>query len=228
MPHAVARLRAERVARSRKPFIARGSGSARCPRCRVPVAFCLCALRPEIQTRAGMCLLMHDAEPMKPTNTGWLVADIVVDTEAFGWSRTHADPRLLALLRDPQRMPYVVFPADGVAAGRVVHEVEPPPGRRPFFVLLDGTWAAASRMFRASPYLDSLPVLSFAPGEVSRYRLRRARREGQLCTAEVAALCLRLAGEHDAAAALDGWLDAFVARTESARRGGAAGPIHPC
>jgi DTW domain-containing protein YfiP len=222
MPHAVARLRAERVARSRRPFLARGSGSARCPHCRVPATFCLCALRPTVPTRAGMCLLMHDAEPMKPTNTGWLVADVVADTEAFGWARTHADPRLVALLRDPQRMPYVVFPADGAAPERVVHEVETPPGRRPLFVLLDGTWAAARRMFRASPYLDSLPVLSFAPAQVSRYRLRRARREGQLCTAEVAALCLRLAGEAQAARALDDWLDAFVARTEEARRGGAA------
>ncbi len=220
MPHAVARLRAERVARSRKPFVARGSGSARCPECRVPVGFCLCALRPEVATRAGMCLLMHDAEPMKPTNTGWLVADVVADTEAFEWARTYADPRLLDLLRDPRWTPYVVFPADDSVAGRVVHQVETPPGRRPLFVLLDGTWAAARKMFRASPYLDALPVLSFAPAEVSRYRLRRARREEQLCTAEVAALCLRAAGEDDAARALDGWLDAFVARTEDARRGG--------
>ena len=221
MSHAVARLRAERVARSRKPFVARGSGSVRCPECRVPAAFCLCALRPSVPTRAGMCLLMHDAEPMKPTNTGWLVADVVADTEAFGWSRTHADPRLLALLSDPRWAPYVVFPADGVAPGRVVHRVETQHERRPLFVLLDGTWAAARRMFRASPYLDPLPVLSFAPEQVSRYRLRRARREEQLCTAEVAALCLRLAGEDEAARALDGWLDAFVARTERARRGGA-------
>jgi DTW domain-containing protein YfiP len=220
MLHAVARLRAERVARSRKPFVARGSGSARCAGCRVPAAFCLCALRPSVPTRAGMCLLMHDAEPMKPTNTGWLVADVVADTEAFGWARTHADPRLLALLSDPRWTPYVVFPADGAAEGRVVRDAETTAGRRPLFVLLDGTWAAASRMFRASPYLDSLPVLSFAPEQVSRYRLRRASREGQLCTAEVAALCLRLAGEDEAARALDGWLDAFVARTEDARRGG--------
>ena len=223
MSHAVARLRAERIARSRKPFVARGSGSARCPECRVPVAFCLCALRPSVPTRAGMCLLMHDAEPMKPTNTGWLVADVVADTEAFAWARTYADPRLLELLRDPQWTPYVVFPADGVPPGRVVNDVAIAQGRRPLFVLLDGTWAAARRMFRASPYLDALPVLSFAPGEVSRYRLRRSPRDGQLCTAEVAALCLRLAGEPAAARALDGWLDAFVARTEDARRGGVSG-----
>ncbi|HHJ4328277.1 TPA: DTW domain-containing protein, partial [Klebsiella pneumoniae] len=31
MPHAVARLRAERLARSRKPFLARGARGPRCP-----------------------------------------------------------------------------------------------------------------------------------------------------------------------------------------------------
>src|SRR2546430_9770674 len=34
MSHAVARLRAERLARSNKPFIARGSRAERCPDCR--------------------------------------------------------------------------------------------------------------------------------------------------------------------------------------------------
>ena len=45
-------------------------------------------MRPQLATRAGFCLLMHDAEPLKPTNTGWLIADAVRDCEAFGWART--------------------------------------------------------------------------------------------------------------------------------------------
>ena len=49
-----------------------------------------------------MCLLMHDVEPMKPSNTGWLIADVIDDTTAFAWSRTEVDPELLRLLADPQ------------------------------------------------------------------------------------------------------------------------------
>ena len=41
---------------------------------------------------------MHKSEPMRPSNTGWLVADVVEDTHAFAWSRTQPDPRLLANL----------------------------------------------------------------------------------------------------------------------------------
>ncbi|KAI1692675.1 DTW domain-containing protein [Ditylenchus destructor] len=69
----------------------------------------MCAIRPSVATRAGVCLIMADIEPLKPTNTGWLVADVVADTFAFGWARTEVDPALLALLNDPQWQPYVVF-----------------------------------------------------------------------------------------------------------------------
>ena len=92
-PHAVARLRAERLARSARPFLARGGPSGeRCPGCRLRPSHCLCALRPQISTRAGFCLLMADTEPLKPSNTGWLVADVVADTFAFGWARTEVPP----------------------------------------------------------------------------------------------------------------------------------------
>ena len=132
---------------------------------------------------------MADIEPLKPSNTGWLVADMVADTWAFGWARTVVDPALPALLADPQWQPYLVFPGEFVAAGRVVTDVQPAePGsiKRPLFVLLDATWPEARKMFRKSPYLDHLPVLSLQSAQLSRYRLRRARRADHFCTSEVA------------------------------------------
>src|SRR3954470_1785736 len=126
MPHAVSLLRAARLARSAKPFVARGGSTReRCGGCRLPLAHCMCALRRRVPTRAGVCLLMADIEPLKPTNTGWLVADVVPDTFAFGWARTETDAGLLALLDDPQWQPFVVFPGEYAAPERVVHEVLP-------------------------------------------------------------------------------------------------------
>jgi DTW domain-containing protein YfiP len=162
---------------------------------------------------------MHSAEPMKTSNTGWLVADVVADTHAFTWSRTEPDPRLLALLADPERQPYVVFPHGTAAPEREVRAVAPATDRRPLFVVLDSTWAEARKMFHRSPYLDRFPVLGVTSERPSRYRLRCTRNAADLCTAEVAALCLRLAGEPAAADALDGWLDAFVGLTMRLRAG---------
>ncbi len=211
-PHAVSRLRTERLARSAKPFLARGGiKGERCPGCRLVPSHCMCAVRPVVPTRAGMCLLMADIEPLKPSNTGWLIADMVPDTFAFGWARTEVDPALLALLADPQWQPYVVFPGEFVEPERVVNEVQlAPSGKRPLFILLDATWPEARKMFRKSPYLNALPVLSLHPEQVSRYKLRRSRRDDHFCTSEVASLCLDLAGETHAAHTLQAYLDVYT------------------
>ena len=213
-PHAVSRLRSERLARSAKPFLARGGPKGeRCAGCRLVPSHCICALRPQVPTRGGVCLLMADIEPLKPSNTGWLIADVVADTFAFGWARTEVQPGLLALLADPQWQPYVVFPGEFVAPERVVTQVAPADaldGKRPLFILLDATWPEARKMFRKSPYLDRFPVLSLAPEQISRYQLRRSRRDDHFCTSEVASLCLELAGEAQAAQVLDAYLDVFT------------------
>jgi DTW domain-containing protein YfiP len=239
MPHAVSLLRAARLARSTKPFLARGGFKReRCAGCRLLPSHCMCALRPAVPTRSGVCLLMADIEPLKPTNTGWLIADVVADTFAFGWARTETDPALLALLCDPQWQPYLVFPGEYVAAERVVHKVQeqayvlgqeleheisqarqtsaavgclcPGSAKRPLFILLDATWGEARKMFRKSPYLDALPVLSLQPDQLSQYKLRRSRRDDHFCTSEVASLCLSLAGEEHAAQTLETYLAVFT------------------
>lgn len=211
-PHAVSRLRTARLARSVKPFMARGGiKGERCAGCRLLPSHCVCSLRSVVPTRAGMCLLMADIEPLKPSNTGWLIADVVPDTWAFGWSRTEVDPGLLALLADPQWQPYVVFPGEFVSPERVVHAVSPPDaGKRPLFIFLDATWAEARKMFRKTPCLDGLPVLSLQPEQISGYQLRRSRRDDHFCTSEVASLCLELAGEAHAAHTLQAWLEVYT------------------
>ncbi len=246
-PHAVSVLRSARLARSAKPFLARGGPrGARCSGCRLVPSHCLCALRPTVATRAGVCLIMADIEALKPSNTGWLIADVVADTFAFGWARTQVEAGLLDLLADPRWLPVLVFPAEFVAPGRQVITTlprspqalgaEPAPSdlpaatdtprlgdhafaalssgadsaKRPLFVLLDATWPEARKMFRKSPYLNALPVLSLQPGQVSRYRLRRSKRDDHFCTSEVAGLCMELAGDLLAARTLEAYLDVFT------------------
>ena len=220
MPHAVSLLRTARLARTTSPLTAHdGFKRERCGGCRLAPTHCMCALRPSVDTRAAVCLLMADIEPLKPTNTGWLIADVVADTFAFTWSRTAPDPALLALLSDPGWDPYVVFPGEYTAPERVVRAVQAAPvgagGRggavtRPLFILLDGTWSEARKMFGRSPYLNAMPVLSLAPDSSSQYRLRRSRCSEHFCTSEVAALCMGLAGDTAAGETLDAYLGVFT------------------
>ncbi len=200
--NAVLRLRAERLARATRPFLARGNRVRRCQRCLLPLKRCLCSVIQPQAARSRFCLVMYDTEPMKPSNTGRLIADILPDTLAFAWSRTAPPSEMLALLREPQWQPMVVFPASFANADRQVINTPPDNGKTPLFIMLDGTWSEARKMFRKSPWLDSFPVISVELDRLSDYRLREAHARDHYCTAEVASALLSLAGDDAAARGL--------------------------
>ena len=207
--NAVLRLRTQRLAKSTRPYLARGSRVIRCQGCLLPKRNCLCShISPQPAT-SRFCLVMFDTEPLKPSNTGRLIADVLPETQAFMWSRTDVDPALLAAIADPTRQAYVVFPGSFVQPPREVFTSLPPEGKPPLFIMLDGTWNEARKMFRKSPWLDALPVMSLNVTAPSRYTLREAHGEGQHCTAEVAAALLEQAGDLAAAQALQQHFDRF-------------------
>ncbi|WP_421550641.1 tRNA-uridine aminocarboxypropyltransferase [Kluyvera intermedia] len=199
--NAVLRLRAERLARATRPFRARGNRVRRCQRCLLVTGYCLCNTIVPHPANSRFCLVMFDTEPMKPSNTGRLIADILPLTDAFQWSRTEPPQALLDLVKNPDYQPMVVFPSSYAGPERQVLSA-PPSGKPPLFIMLDGTWPEARKMFRKSPWLDNLPLISVDLSRVSAYSLREVHAEGQYCTAEVAIALLDLAGDTGAATAL--------------------------
>ena len=235
--HAVHRLHQFRKSLSTTTYKARGQRVNRCDLCRLAKAYCICSIAPDkstIITNAGFLLLMYDTEVLKPSNTGKLIADLIPDTFAFLWSRTIKNDELLTVLDDQKWQPFVVFPKEYADNTRQVHsrKVVCGEGKRPLFIMLDGSWREAKKMFRKSPYLDKFPLVSFDPkeflkdknlfekelisesefspvGENSRYTVRKTALEHQFSTAEVAARVLEMSGEKDNAHLLDLWFDVF-------------------
>ena len=213
--HSVHQLYQYRKSLSTTEFRARGQRVKRCEQCRLSVDYCICQHVPETTSNAGFVLLMYDTEVLKPSNTGRLIADLIEDTYAFLWSRTEPNQELLELLKQDQWQPFVVFPEQYADADRKVYKgkIKCQPGKRPLFIMLDGSWREAKKMFRKSPYLAGLPMVSFDPaslnGETSRYQIRNSALDNQLATAEVAARILSLAGEGENAQLLDLWFDVF-------------------
>ncbi|WP_110666469.1 tRNA-uridine aminocarboxypropyltransferase [Salinicola halophilus] len=209
----------------RREFKARGSFVERCDGCRLPVLNCLCPFRVTATSDAQVWLLTHPLEHNKPTNTGRLIADVLSTTETFSWQRTAPDERLLAKLADRRYVPFVVFPDDQPDyQHRVVDEravtIAKQDGFIPVFILIDGTWRQARRIFRRSPYLDGLPVLPLHSERLTRYRLRKPASAAHLCTAEVAAELLRKSGDTLAGDVLDDYFDAFNDSYAASRRHG--------
>lgn len=212
--HHVHKLAAERLAQSTKPFKARGGRLIRCDYCMLSTEFCICSHQPTVQSSAAFMLIMFDYEMIKPSNTGRLIADVVPDTFAFKWSRTEPNADMLAILQDEQWQPFIIFPEEYVVERARVHEgpVCVPEGKRPLYILLDGSWREAKKIFKKSDWLQSLPVISFDPDIVSQYQIRTAAKDNQLATAEVASLVLELHGEQHNSDILSCWFDVFRER----------------
>lgn len=193
----------------------------RCPGCQLPELNCLCPYRVEAQSHSQVWLLTHPYEHFKPTNTGRLIRDVLPETRVFTWYRTTPDPELLALLADPRYAPFIIFPddqpdyahrvvgMDAVADYQHGDNEKEDKEKIPVFIILDGTWRQARRMFRRSAYLANLPVLPLASERQTRYRLRKPASSAHLCTAEVAVEVLRQAGDTRAAELLDDYFDVF-------------------
>ncbi|KKD58218.1 cytoplasmic protein [Grimontia sp. AD028] len=207
--HAVHHLYQQRLAQSTRPFKARGANVERCPQCMVVSRLCICEEKVSYPTNAAFLLVMYDDEVLKPSNTGRLIADTVEDTFAYIWSRTEPNKEMLDLVNDPKWQPYIVFPAQYAQPERVHAEPVISEGKRPLFIMIDGTWQEAKKIFRKSPWMARFPVLSIKAEALSRYGVREASGESQLATAEVAAKVLALNGDRLAGESLDAWFDVF-------------------
>lgn len=183
----------------------------------MPAKGCICEFRVNIQAQARFWLLTHRKELYKPTNTGRLIVDTIRDSEVFSWSRTEPDVQFLDQLTDPGFDPYIVFPEGEGYQERMV-EFEHKPGRKPVFIILDGTWRQARRIFRQSECLQNIPVIQPQTDRKTRYSLRKPNEEHHLCTAEVAAVMLAQMGDQVSADVLDAYFDVFNAHYYASRR----------
>lgn len=227
--HAVHRLYQYRKSISTKPFAARGKKLVRCPWCLLGELFCTCLHREYLKTSANFMLIMYDDEVLKPTNSGRLIADLVPNTSAFLWSRTEPSKQMVDMINDPKYQPMLIFPEQYAQEGQPVIEhinqlncsTENPhiipqanhgssAPKIPLLILLDGSWRQAIKMFKKSPYLHKLPLLSFTPETLATYELRKGSHDFQLSTAEVAVLAFHAIDEPLQGLALSAWFDLFV------------------
>lgn len=213
----------ERFHYPRRPFNARGSFIRRCEGCRMPRDFCICHYRTETQARAEFWVLMHIEEVNKPTNTARLIGDTLPSTRVFPWQRMNPPQEFVALLKDERYQPFIIFPDDQPDyQHRVVQDY--PAARKqqqqkiPVFILLDGTWRQARKMFRQSDYLQELPVLPVKAKRKTSYQLRKPASEAHLCTAEVGIELLEMAGDKEAAEVLENYFAVFNQGYAAARR----------
>jgi len=78
------------------------------------------------------------------------------------------------------------------------------------YIILDGTWQQAQKMYNQSPYLKSLQKVHISPTEASIFSLRRNQKSSGLCTAECAVELLKHRGLSEQAQQLQTRLIKFI------------------
>lgn len=123
-------------------------------------------------------LLTHQRERLKKTNTGSLVVEVLgEDARVVVWERVTPDPRLIECIAEGSIA--LLYPSADSQCVSVAANYEN-------YIILDGTWQEAQKIYNRSPYLKSLPTVKIATSQPSVYNLRRNQRDGGLCTAECA------------------------------------------
>ena len=159
----------------------RDKGHLRCPRCHMHGSLCLCALIPRIETRTRLLLVIHRYEDRKPTNTGRLATECLVNSEVIVRGHESAPSTPLALSPDAQ--PLLLFPAEDA----VPIEQFATSSRAVTLIVPDGTWRQASKVRSRVPGLRDVLCVSLPRGAPSVYRLRVDAHEEGLATIEAIA-----------------------------------------
>ena len=131
-------------------------------------------------------LLTHQRERFKKTNTGSLVVDALGEkAQVVIWDRVAPDPELLRAIDEGSVA--LLYPAANSLLVSEAMDYEN-------YIIIDGTWQEAQKIYNRSPYLKGLPAVKIAVDRLSAYHLRRNQREGCLCTAECAIEILKVGG----------------------------------
>ncbi len=147
-------------------------------------------------------LLTHQRELDRKTNTGSLALEILPkQVERIIWERSLPDATLLSCIE--KGTVALLFPSD--ASETVV-----PAASFDAFIILDGTWQEAQKIYNKSPYLKSLPTIKIETDQKSLYTLRRNQKQNGLCTAEIVIELLKHKACADQANALHSKLIHFL------------------
>ncbi|WP_431700535.1 tRNA-uridine aminocarboxypropyltransferase [Pseudomonas sp. BR20] len=156
-----------------------------CSRCLRPVAHCLCALIPSLDSRTRVLVLQHPSEVNHALNTARLAA-LGLNNAQLIVGELFDD--LPTLLNPPGYQARLLFPADDAQPLQAYA-----PGDQPLLLVVpDGTWRKARKLLHLNPLLAALPRVTLVEGAVSRYRLRKAPGPGALSTVEAIVQALQV------------------------------------
>lgn len=189
-----------------------------CNDCGLSIINCICKNSPKIESDAKIWILSTEREFYRSSNTARLLALVNSEsTEIFLWQRNKEPGNLIKYIDDGKYDVYLLFPTEDEESKsrKVIYEDT---GKTPAFILIDGTWKEARKIYRKSDYLKKLPIISLKPNHKSNYDLRRGGK-GNLCTIEAAIEALKLNGEVENSIIIDKFYNLFLRKYKASASG---------
>lgn len=170
------------------------AGAARCPNCRLPPRWCVCAAIPPVRCGTPVHVLIHRQEQLKPSSTGRLIARVVDGAACHVYERLNRSIAPLSL--SPQafasdRELWILHPHGEPLVSCAARLSDQP--LAPQVLLLDGTWRQAAEMLRS---VDGMGRCVRLPERgPSRYWLRDYDAPAHVSTAEALVEIFRIVGD---------------------------------
>ncbi|KGK88104.1 DTW domain containing protein [Desulfosporosinus sp. HMP52] len=180
-----------------------------CNQCGLPTLTCICNMVTPINSRAKFWVLTSEREFSRPSSTGRLLKLInPLSTEIFLWERTKPSQKLIEMMTNFKGNTYLLFPSENEdfeskSLSNLQEETNA-------FILIDGTWKEARKIFRKCDYLKSIPQISIKPDYESEFTLRRGRLQKTLCTIEAAMEILKSTGETEQQRIVEQYFNLFL------------------
>ncbi len=175
---------------------------------------CICQAIPRYNLPTRLVLIMHRREQHKPTATGPLALQALVNSELR--IHGHQDhPLDCSDLDISYRRPFLLYPGDDA---QVLSKSLLEQDSRPVtLVVPDGNWGQAARMGRRLPGLGHAEMVRLPEGPSTRWGIRRECHPQGLATFEAIARALGIIESPEVQAGLEELFRLMVERTLQAR-----------
>ncbi|MDO6499574.1 tRNA-uridine aminocarboxypropyltransferase [Photobacterium sanguinicancri] len=164
-----------------------------CEQCGKAKKACICKWIQTIDAKTQLCILQHPSEVNRAIGTARILSLSLANSAMFVGEDFSQHEALNALLDDPTRDVWLVYPSDTstaitelAAREQNVTQTE----KSLTLILLDGTWKKAYKMWQLSTNLHTLPTVNLDNVSSGNYRIRKSPREAGVSTVEAGYLAL--------------------------------------
>lgn len=166
-----------------------------CAVCEKALAACICQQITVIDSDIELIILQHPTEVKNAIGTARILNLSLPQCQIIIGEDFTVNTQLNKILNDPQRECFLLYPGESSVSVEELRSTAITKPKRTF-ILLDGTWRKAYKMYQSSVNLHAIAAIKLDAEQVSKYTIRQTSIEGGLSTVEAGCLLLSTLDEN--------------------------------